>query len=441
MELCSLGHQSWLLRDSSSSVLIDPLVFGHFGRSDFLSCILNEFVSPDQWGVSIDAIFLTSHHSDHLDLPSIHWLVSRFAGIGVFVHERFPDAFIKLLKDTGADVRVVRFGDALSCGAFSIIFNRGQSSAYPWERASAGVLVAHPHGTAYIQAEASPHLLEKAVEGGVDLAVLTNNSQLRDGRRVGFLANDTAKRSARAPLDSFAGVLRDASGCLTGKSIIYTGTDFLVQVVGDPEPWHFDPVHSASTEEALQRLSNGVPVWLARAGRIWKVTPAGVEISCSDLTRNAAAVPKCSVITTSVAIDAVLEQLYGIRVPLLLSSLGRMLVNCHSYRGRALGPERLIVVLEDHGKECRLSFDVNAANFRVASEQSGEINAPYVLRAPLSAFGALLEARTEPWEFSLHPRVKQTFVGDAKTSILAFFASVFCPTVQPQRYEARSRVS
>ncbi len=435
MELTALGHQGWLVRAGRTAVMVDPLLRGEFGPSAFIRGLLSAAVCiPPEVARDVEAVLLTCHHADHFDVEGLERLAIQSPRVRFFVHDRFPEIAVSVLRQRNLDVSVIRVGSAFELGEIEARFVRIYSGEFPWERCSASLLLGHDGRNVFVQSEGDPKAAGQFVSE-THLALLTNNSQLRAGVRTGFFANARDPGDPRSVISSYMSSLEAVN---TGRSppsaLVFTGTDFSFFCGGSEAPIVFDDVHSDRIEAALRRLSNGVQVHFARAGRRWRLHGSReVEVlaalPCNKPYRPAVVQPE-----TMVVLGELIAELNRITVPLLLSPLGRMLVNCHRFSGEPLGPERLLIELDVRGEVLRVSFNVNTAEFSLASDHASLTSTPYYLRAPLQFFVATLRGNLGVWELAHHPGVKQAYVGRAIDSPLSFLASYFCPTVRPEHF-------
>jgi len=433
MELHSLGHQGWLVRAKGTAILVDPLLRGEFGPSRFIrGLLLRATQIPDDVLCRVGAVLLTCHHSDHFDVHSIERLAAQSPGLRVFVHDRFPTIATSILRQRNIGVSIVKVGDSFGVGDVQARFVRAYSGEFPWERGSASLILGYNECNVFVQAEGDPAAGGQYVDG-TQLAVLTNNSQLQAGLRSGFFANVRDLGDPCSPIASYMSSLKPFSvGRNPPRAVVFTGTDFSFCCTGVKRLVVFDDIHSEHVETSLQQLSNGVDVYLARAGRGWRMHESGDVETVAELPSYIPTRPTLPRLAPMVEAKDVIGELNNLAVPLLMSQLGRMLVNCHRFAGEPIGPERLLIELNDRKGVFRLAFDINVAKFCVASAEASVSSTPFYLCAPLGLFVATLRGEIGVWEMAHHPGVRQAYVGRPTDSPLCFLATYFCPTVRPE---------
>ncbi|WP_233246749.1 hypothetical protein [Chromobacterium sp. Panama] len=266
--------------------------------------------------------------------------------------------------------------------------------------------------------------------------MLTNNSQLMDGRRAGFFSNIRKTEDPRAPLASYYSSLVDLNALeVPVPSVIFTGTDFAFRAHGVSSRIEFDAVHSDGAQRALRALSNGVDVHLAWAGIGWQLSHGRMTSMMQQEFNPHGGTGRTVCAYKPVKEPDVLGLLQQLQVPLLLAPLGRMLVNCHRFGGHPLGPHRLLLRLIDRQHITNLTFNVNSGCFEPAGDEVRTQLFPFLLEAPTEYLAALLNDQIGVWEFSHHPAVRQTYVGQPTDSPLSFLASYLCPTLHPDHFE------
>ncbi|ATX91775.1 hypothetical protein AM348_09145 [Citrobacter freundii] len=435
MQLESLGHQSWLVSNSTYSILIDPAILGRFGGSPL---IYGKQLFRTMWLESANrptAIVLTTHHADHFDVSSLSAIAKLFPQLPVITHRKMPKVAIEILKVLGFNIQFAEFNDWYCIGGIGLQFVRHYSGNYPWERTSASLFI-RDDAIIYFQAEGDPKSLGFLSESS-HLTVLTNNSQLRNGRRSGFFCNTFEETNPRTVMQSYYGILSDLSKeGAKASAIIYTGTDFCMNGSLVSSDAKFDEVHSNEIEQTLNALSNGVLVSLAKTAKQWSVRPKSVEL----VNENSIAVSSVgewvskNTPSDSIELSQIVFELNKYRANLLLSPLGRMLVNCHRFRGTNLGSVRLTIKLIRSELSALIVFDVNTGTFYIDKHGIDITYIPFGISVPWLLFEAVLRGEIGPWELSLHPDIEQWYIGRGSDSFLSFLASIFCPTVNSTNF-------
>src|SRR6476659_63814 len=107
-EVCSLGHQGWLVRTQGTSVLVDPFLTRDFSR--MVRCEMTCHPPREvQFGAlpPIDAVFISHEHPDHLDFVSLQHLSRQ---IPIFLSAHSSVAAEGALTSLGFEVRLLEPG-------------------------------------------------------------------------------------------------------------------------------------------------------------------------------------------------------------------------------------------------------------------------------------------------------------------------------------------
>lgn len=97
-----LGHQGWLFRTSTTSVLVDPLLTERFGHGGALGRVFPPRRIDPAAFPPVDAVILTHEHDDHFDVPSLHRLDRR---IPIHLSVRSSTSAHALLREMGFGVQ------------------------------------------------------------------------------------------------------------------------------------------------------------------------------------------------------------------------------------------------------------------------------------------------------------------------------------------------
>lgn len=194
MQICFLGHQSWLVEGRHARVLIDPLLLDSFGASDQFGL---QVYPPRNIDVSAlpraDAIILTHEHSDHFHLPSLNCLPrSAVVYMGALVVEPVARA----LRAMGFEVRRVRSPEPIAIGDLRVRLYAAHSETALWESRVNQIHVeqeGHDRGLFICVDALLSEGFAQAVATGLmappSVVVVSNNSQITPPGVIGALQN------------------------------------------------------------------------------------------------------------------------------------------------------------------------------------------------------------------------------------------------------------
>jgi len=117
LDIVFLGHQGWVLSDSNTTILIDPLLvetFGH-GRSEVSVFPPREF----HWDKfpNIEAVILSHEHEDHFSIPSLNAL-SR--DVAIYVSPQTSTAMFEILTEMGFHPKFLPLGEPFKLGTLNV---------------------------------------------------------------------------------------------------------------------------------------------------------------------------------------------------------------------------------------------------------------------------------------------------------------------------------
>ncbi|MCH9687408.1 MAG: MBL fold metallo-hydrolase [Deltaproteobacteria bacterium] len=96
-----IGHQGWLFRTASTTVLLDPLLTERFGHGGHLGLVYPPRIVRPEAFPPVDAVVLSHEHDDHFDIPSLERLDRR---IPIHLSARSSRASHALLQQMGFSV-------------------------------------------------------------------------------------------------------------------------------------------------------------------------------------------------------------------------------------------------------------------------------------------------------------------------------------------------
>lgn len=139
MKYTFLGHQSWLIEEGDTKLLLDPLLFDTFGMHESFGI---EVVPPRQidpeYLQDISGIVISHEHSDHFHLPSLNLLPRT---VPVFLGVLTLSPVVSALEELGFTVVKLRSTDEIELGSLSIRFYQAHPKTVIWESRVYQILV------------------------------------------------------------------------------------------------------------------------------------------------------------------------------------------------------------------------------------------------------------------------------------------------------------
>ena len=120
LRLTFLGHQGWMIRCDDATVLVDPLLDGHFG---VIAGLGMQVFPPRRIAharcPAVSAVFFSHEHEDHFQIASLNRLSRR---IPLYLSDRMSFAAERAARAMGFEVTRVKDGDALDWGQLRMTF-------------------------------------------------------------------------------------------------------------------------------------------------------------------------------------------------------------------------------------------------------------------------------------------------------------------------------
>jgi len=131
MKYTFIGHQSWLIEEGDTKILLDPLLMDTFGMDDSFGI---EVVPPRSVDVDylsdVNALILSHEHSDHFHLPSLN-LLPRSAP--VFVGVLTLEPVVKSIEALGFEVIRLRSTEEVELGNIRFKVYQAHPKTVIWE--------------------------------------------------------------------------------------------------------------------------------------------------------------------------------------------------------------------------------------------------------------------------------------------------------------------
>jgi hypothetical protein len=212
MELVFLGHQSWVVRNKSTTILIDPLLRDTFGADPVTGFRIYPPRAIDLAGLGeVSAVFLSHEHSDHFDLPSLATLPR---GTPIYVGCTVSAAVTDAIEALGHTVHRVAGRGTIEIGDLIVdLYSAGTDTVF-WESRVRQLLIQSRDDVEEsvfiavdaLVSEAFRSELQRSVIGKPRIIAVSNNSQVAPRGLHGTLDNLAVCDAALASKNGLTGV-------------------------------------------------------------------------------------------------------------------------------------------------------------------------------------------------------------------------------------------
>ena len=383
----------------------------------------------------LDAIVVTSPHCDHLDIPSIRRARAASPRCPLLASAMLPSHSRRALAVAAEDAIAVPRTSFAQLGGFKIGFSPAEYSGHPWERGAHHLVVSAEGESVLFVSDGGPPtrdgiqaLWEQLGKPRLSAVLLADNSYIRGGRRAGLFKNENG-RGAPSMLDCVSGQCEMGLRHLPNEPslVVLAGSGFAAadhHGIARFDAWNVGALAQLETRWPLRHSAPG-DGFAIEAGL---ASDLGPGVTSSPL---ALAVPQED---SDVPDGTERRLLDALRVPFLLSGLGRGAVFCNQIGERRFGPVRLAIRLTSayHATRC-FGLDLARAEFvPLPSLPAGcDTEAyPFGLEIPISWLLAILKGELGVWDASISDRTRQWFVGSH--SPLSVLAALMSASVSPQ---------
>jgi len=193
MQMTFIGHQSWLIEEGETRILLDPVFEDFIGvsRDKGISIYPPRDIIFDELP-SVDAIIISHEHSDHFHLPTL----ALFKDVPIYISHLMPSCVTKLLERTDFTFHVVPFQKIIEVGELSFtLYHAGQDTVL-WESRVSQVYFQSLTDETVVYVAIDALLSEDFVDDVngqyIDMPntfVVTNNSQITPKGVIGSLDN------------------------------------------------------------------------------------------------------------------------------------------------------------------------------------------------------------------------------------------------------------
>lgn len=469
MDIIFIGHQSWLVQNGETAILVDP-IFSHKPGEVNLEIIPPRHVNVDLLP-KIDAICITHEHSDHLDLFSLCRLPK---SIPIYVGVLMPEVVVQTLDSLGFTVHKIYCGETVTFQDLTVTFYAGEKTPYSWENRVYQLWfenASDPEDTFFIAVDTG---LSQKVAGKLQNKVLnfprtvavTNNGQVSPYGVFGSCestlvpqANNKEKNGCQGlalletVINGFGPIGEKAQYILICGGGILKDLDFA-----------FGTFHFADQSEmaaVVNQLSLSQNIWGPEPGSLFNTntgqyTPKALSAISLDLQRLEALFKKQQIFlderkelvpfpSTSnfqtadqkaSALASVEKSLNAMAPFLLQSPAGRNGFALTEYQNQPLGHLRFVFYFKlDDAGSTSVAYALNIISTQFEMIENPDLNKlqsiiPFGVTCFLCDFVAVLEGRIHIWDLT-GVSLTAWYVGNFEDSVIPFLYVYFGENTDP----------
>ncbi|MEU6561970.1 MBL fold metallo-hydrolase [Nocardia nova] len=465
MELTTtyIGQQSWMLTAGTTRVLVDPVLTESFGNSDELRF---EIWPPRRVEAAelprIDAVVITNEHLDHFHVPSLRMLP---ADTVVIVPSVLPQVCIDTIEAVGLRPVLLAHGEPYAIADTVVRLFQGSPEAPSWEsRVTSLYFGPQDSGSGiFVQSDTEVELDDAVRQCDPVVYISTHNAQICPPGHLGAFENmlpfESETGHNTVGVDILQSVLNQPMTLFPQvKFILLSGTGYLQR---PRKHGKFLWSDLAQLEMVANRLSIDTKMVGLTPGRsavfsgeTWTTedtgwiaplpdTEAEPDLDgASDIDLNAELPALFGDTATPSDRDLITRELDAMAPLLMLSPLGKALINTNTYLGERVGSVRFAVCLrgfvDDEAQVFGLDF--NRARFvPVEGDVRTALMAiPSGIDCHTSDLAAVLRGRIHIWELATS-RLRQWYLTSRMDSPVAFLYTLYSEQVRPDLAETMYR--
>lgn len=435
VNLTFLGHQSWLISENNTHILLDPVLDNTFGHNTIHGI---EIYPPRNILLDkmpkIDAIFISHEHSDHFHLPTL----LAFKDTPIYIGKLMPSCVVDLLNKVELNTIELDFQQPLNIGDLEItLYPRGNGTAF-WESRVTQVLV---HSLVYLDASVfiavdalvsskfKEDILTEIISEPMAI-IIANNSQIPPKGIPGSLDNlnsvSTSKNKGMVGLKILSSMLISYLEDIESiNNIIICGGGFMKKYDTFFGPFQFSDQNYLA--EIAESLSVGKKIYGPLPGDIITMeTSISMDKKANFLSLDETRLNELKKISHNFKLNPPLfslksllgefknmnefmqakkiveNELNLLARALILSPLGEKIINTHEHDNKACSPIRFVLrFLSDNEYDTLTYFlDLNSAEFILNHDSAYISPIPFGIELYLKDFIGLLEGKIQIWDLA-----------------------------------------
>jgi hypothetical protein len=434
VDLTFLGHQSWLISENDTNILLDPVLSDKFGYDTVHGIEIYPPRTIDLKKMpNIDGIIISHEHSDHFHLPTL----LAFKDVPIYIGKLMPSCVTDVLQQAQLTVIELDFQHPFCINDIELtLYPRGNGTAF-WESRVTQVLVqslVHVNASVFIAVDAlvSTKFKEDILQEIISLPtaiIVANNSQIPPKGVPGSLDNSNsfslAKSKGIVGLKILSSMLiHYLEGIEEITNIIICGGGFMKSYDTFFGPFQFSDQNELAV--IAQELCPGKNIYGPLPGDVIKIENDTKSSHRADFVRldesrlkelneisrhfkaNPKLIPLKSLLgdfkdnfELELAKDKVEEELKCLAKAIMLSSFGERIINTHEAGAKLCSENRLVIrfLINDGSISFNYCLDFNSACFTQTNIVDYS-SIPFGIELYLKDFCALIEGKIQIWDLA-----------------------------------------
>ena len=473
MRAIFIGHQTWLVEHSGTRILVDPLLCEDFGLVDEHRMEIYPPRTVDAAALSdVDLIFLSHEHSDHFDIQSLNLLPrsARFV-VGATIVEPVKQC----IRDLGFTLTQVNDTEPMRVGNLSLRFYPADPKTAFWESRVTQVHIEEaeqPVNGIFIAVDALVSEVFKTDIVEVRLAppklvIVSNNSRVSPPGAFQSLENwgknvsDSSRKVGPLGIGVLSAVLTSYMDDfpVQPENIALCGGGFIKRMGGFA-------AFPFSDQPTLSRLANRLSLDTHIVGLLpgeafaltldpgpqtvidWvQVDKVQHNLLIEELDQFIEArktvevvASVCPDVQNAEAYEELLRraqaELQRLAKSLMLFITGRKVLAMSHYKGRKLGPKRIVFSFVSHALGRQDSYALNLINGQFEAETHNQLESlvaqyPFGVCLPLVDFIGMVEGDLQIWDI-VGVSVQSWFENGIFDGLIPFFYSYYGENGSPE---------
>lgn len=453
MKITALGHESWLVSDNVSNILIDPLLYPSFGSDKKLQFEL----SPGRdinWEAmpQVSAIVFTTEHLQHFHPKSLKTLIERYSdkllSKTVFIPELFPAAAADFVEECGYCVERVEIQTSFHVGSLTLRYYMPKKGVLFWDNRVASLYVANEDRSGLFQSdtkisESFYTEVKQGVIGCPNVLIVTNNF---NRSATGAIGLDNLLPIEDEKYSNLSGLrLLDELTSAPIKKLTHVPTIIIAGNGYVPPRKNIDPIWSnKALADIATQLSIVTKVYALDPGEVYDVDSSKITGNSADwivlcdesYRKDSQGCVELSPRTTEplLSSEEIKKHLDEMAKTWLITSYGQALMAQHQYLGLSVGPQRLVIQLTSATGNLQFVLDISKTAFLlVENEGVGAIKKyPFGIIVGYADYSKLIEGKLQAWEV-VNLSASQWYVCGRYQSPLAFWLEYYNEQVDYDR--------